>query len=197
ERGRIRHRSPAEEAADAAAGEELQIVHPAAPVEEQRHPELDHEARSVAAGLTGRLGVEPAADPERIPGAAKKQKSGPIRQFSGAVAQPERGSRALHMRARGDNVVAHRLGASGCRVTSWQKSPQRKASGGVLHPQIKPPAQDPGSVFYYRRRFGREGRFGGPDVLCTRLRDAPDMRRWAGFPGRSGRTLNYETWSGK
>ena len=144
ERGRIRHRSPAEEAADAAAGEELQIVHPAAPVEEQRHPELDHEARSVAAGLTGRLGVEPAADPERIPGAAKKQKSGPIRQFSGAVAQPQRGSRVLHMRARGDNVVAHRLGASGCRVTSWQKSPQRKASGGVLHPQIKPPAQDPG-----------------------------------------------------
>src|SRR5690606_26034599 len=94
------------------------------------------------------------ADPERIPGAAKKQKSGPIRQFSGAVAQPERGSRALHMRARGDNVVAHRLGASGCRVTSWQKSPQRKASGGVLHPQIKPPAQDPGSLVPALLLFG-------------------------------------------
>jgi hypothetical protein len=144
EGGGVGNADPAEDAPHAPAFQQRQIVHDPSAVEEQGHPELDHEAGTEAAGHMRRPPVDPRAEMKCVPQASKKEKSGAVGQAAGAVTEPERSTITLNLRPGFDTMVSHRLGVLRRETLLPGKSLQRMASGGVLHPQFTLQSQDPG-----------------------------------------------------
>jgi len=124
---------PAEQASDAPALEQGKVVEDTAAIEQEHDPHLDHETRPEEPSNPSCALVDHRAEAESVPESPDEDQSAPVRQIAGAVAQAERRGGALYVGPGIDTMVAHRLGASLLWVTSRQKSPQRKASGGVFH----------------------------------------------------------------
>src|SRR5690606_34302823 len=92
-------------------------------VEEQRHPHLDHQARTVDAAHTARLRLDQPPEAEPVPESAKKNEPRSVREVARAVAQPQRTRIALHVRPGRNMMRAHRLVASACEGYFWVEVP--------------------------------------------------------------------------
>lgn len=89
-----------------------EIVHHAAPIEQEHEPDLYMEQAAEAATDRRAPGVETLAELELVPHTAHEQKPGAISQIRGIMQEPERGSLPLHMRPGWDTMISRRLGAS-------------------------------------------------------------------------------------
>lgn len=114
-RGGIGYRPPAKEAANAARAKELEIIHSAATVAEERRPELDHETWTVNTGKCACPLLQPLPKTEHVPEAAEQEQTSAIGKRSRPGSEGERAAFTLHMGARWNMMCAHRLGVSDCQ----------------------------------------------------------------------------------
>jgi hypothetical protein len=141
----VRNCHPTEQPTDTARTEQLQVIHPAAAVEQQDDPDLNHQRGPKASADLPGVRIQPLADPELIPHAPDQQQAASIGQLTAAVTHAQRSACTLNMRSGFDMMDSHRLGAFRCEKLLARKSAQRKASDGVSHHPITSRVQDPGS----------------------------------------------------
>ncbi|MDQ3696789.1 MAG: hypothetical protein M3373_02015 [Gemmatimonadota bacterium] len=90
----------------------MQVVHDAAAVDEKHEPNLDEERRTIAAPHGRRMLVDALAEPEPVPYTAYEHQAAAVGQIVRVMPEPKRRGVPLHLRARWDTMMTHRLGAS-------------------------------------------------------------------------------------